>query len=336
MKNRSNVIFRVDAGMNAGFGHLSRCTTLAHALEEYDIKSSFVVNTDNNCLVHDFISNKKLNNYNVNVCGINSLIDDANHTANEFHKGYNFLILDHYNHNIEYQNILRRKDVRWAQFDYHKQNRIKADVIINPNIGITDEEYSNLREPHSILCVGEKYSIIRRDLIGVEYTPNIKRVLIAMGAGEYPKEVISLIKLIITNKSFHFDIISNCRELDELKELTNVTVYSNPSDVIQIYKHSRIAVVSGGVTSHELAYLGIPMFIVPYAENHKVNAVSCEDKKLGLRFNDTNEFIQYLKIKSLELIISELEDECNNNKEIIDGLGAHRISAVISNSINHV
>ena len=43
------------------------------------------------------------------------------------------------------------------------------------------------------------------------------------------------------------------------------------------------AIVSGGVTSQELAYYNIPMLIYPYAKNHKKTMVGLIENNLAIR-----------------------------------------------------
>ena len=115
---------------------------------------------------------------------------------------YSYLVLDHYDHNFAYQKSLRNKGIKWAQFDYKANKKIIANMVINGNISANKEMYKNIVCQNTIQCVGYKFAILRKDFINQVALPEKNRILIAMGGGQYPDEVIKMINLITCQPSF--------------------------------------------------------------------------------------------------------------------------------------
>jgi len=331
--NNNKILFRIDAGLRAGFGHLSRNLTLAENLKKNNFEVKFLIKTDNRDLVSEFIKKKSA------VLNIKYFPSDLGQDQDliniiqQYKKGYSFLIYDHYSHNEGYQLTLQKESIHWAQFDYKKSMRIYADILINTNITATAKDYKKLVEPNTKLCVGEEYIIISKEITKLKYKPEPQKILIAMGAGEYPPSLIKVIKELTLNTNYTFDIVSNCTSLDSLNNRKNVAIFNNPSNIGEIYSRCEVAIVAGGVTTHELAYLGVPMFVVPYTKNQVANAKSLDKKKCALFFKNLDEFYDTYNDLGLSSLIENLKRHYTNKNITIDGKGAKRIINAIKQNL---
>ena len=251
--------------------------------------------------------------------------EDQKILISEYKNGFSFLILDHYQHDEAYQLYLKEHGVTWAQFDFKKKERIFANVLINPNLGITPKDYKELVDSYTKLCVGEKYSIIRKEFLETKREPAKNRILISMGGGIYPKEVIDMIGTVVKEKEFHFDIVGGGAIIfDNFGSLTNTTVYKKLDNISKVFAGAHAAIVAGGVTTYELAYLGVPMIILPFAENQRNNAIEFHQKKLGISFKNPAEFSKEIEKTSFISILEKLGNLKLNSKTF-DGKGKIRI-----------
>ena len=331
MDNNIKILFRLDAGKLAGLGHLSRNLALAEAFIEKSLKCTFLIKSDDKRGVSHFLKNYCTTEFDAIFLSFNlSNEEDLKTIINQYNKGFSFLILDHYQHNEAYQLFLKENGVKWAQFDYKKKERIFANVLINPNIGTTPKDYIELVDSKTKLCVGEKHSIIRKEFLETKREPIKNRILISMGGGTYPKEVIDMIGAVVKEKEYHFDIVGGGSIiLKNFGSFTNTTVYRNPVNISKVFAGAHAAIVAGGVTTYELAYLGVPMIIVPFADNQRNNAIAFQQKKLGVSFNDPVDFRKEIERASLISILEKLNRVYLDSKKI-DGKGAKRILKIIN------
>ena len=323
----NEILFRLTAGDKYGLGHLSRNLVLANIFFENNFSCKFIIETDNKKKILSFIKSKTNHDYGLVFLkqGI-SLNDDIQIIHENYILKKSFLILDHYNHDITYHKKLKKANIKWAQFDYKKKNTTLANVIINANIGVLHSEYLGLVNQDAKLCIGEKYAIINTAFKKTKQLKINNRILIAFGGGEYSKEITELIKEVISNKDYIFDIITSQDIVEvEFQYFNNIEIHNNPINIADIYARNQIAIVAGGVTTYELAYLKIPMILIPFAHNQLQNAILWDKFHFGISFLKIQIFIKDLKKNGLEHIISELNKKYVKRNVSIDGNGAERI-----------
>jgi len=325
------VLFRLDAGKKFGMGHLSRNLALAEVFSAQKTQSKFLIHTDDEVKVLSFLKSRNKTGYDITF--INEDIDsdkDVGIISQHYVHGKSFLILDHYDHDLHYQEELRSAGVRWAQFDYKIEDQIIADIVINPNVGVKDSDYDGLIGSQTNLCVGEKFAIIGEDFKKAEVKPQLDRILIAMGGGYYPQDVVDMIATFVSDMNYRFDLITTQGLFNTmLKEKNNVEIHNNPKSIADIYARNHTAVVAGGVTTYELAYLNIPMIIVPYSVNQLKNAIAWQLLDHAISFSTPVELTNQITASGVNQILTKLNDKYSKDQKTIDGFGAKRVCNAI-------
>lgn len=322
------ILFRLNAGKHSGLGHLSRNLTLAKSLKKFGILSTFIIKSDNYKFVSTFIKDNFIN-FEFNFIGVSLDYEYELNYIIELYKSSHskLLILDHYDHDYEYCRSLKNQGINLCQYDFNAKNKILADIIINPNIGFSKKNYLNISKSNAIICAGHKYILIKDSLKNIQLKSSSlncsskKNILIAMGGGEYPIEIINLILEITKKKEYNFTVISSDSIIKKLNQ-NNLKVLFGNIDFDLIYSKTNISLVSGGVTTQELAFLKIPMLVYPFRSNQIINASNLIANGLAKELN-INKFDELLNFQ-----VSQ------TSKLKIDGLGAERISKVIYNYIN--
>ncbi|HUH73457.1 MAG TPA: hypothetical protein VLZ75_03520 [Chitinophagales bacterium] len=319
------ILFRVDAGKTSGYGHLNRCISLAELFSKKRHRVFFLIKSDDRDSVISTLKNYNFIGENYLFLENNiSKTEDVNLLAEYYNSVYDFLVLDHYAHDFEYQVTLKNAAVRWAQFDYKCTDTILSDLVINTNPSATALNYINLSNTNTKLCLGAEFAIINENIRLTVPEQIENHVLISFGAGTYPVEIINLINEIIKQPGFIYHIVSKDPKLENLIDFkSNINLYLNIDDVSNIYRICEIGFVAGGITAYELAYLNIPLIIIPFADNQIVNAAAFEEIGLALSFLSPEIFSKYLNNSSLKKIKIELS---KIKKSItIDGRGCERI-----------
>ncbi|PKG43444.1 hypothetical protein [Psychroflexus sp. MES1-P1E] len=332
----NNILFRINAGDAHGLGHLSRNLVLADIFNKNEFTCKFLIETDNEQKTLEFIKHKSAKNFKIIFLhhGID-INNDINNIKNNYLIGKCFLILDHYNHDVEYHKALKINNIKWAQYDYKKENQIISDIVINANIGVKTIDYKAITNKKTKLCIGEKYALINKVFKKTLQSKIENKILIAMGGGAYPIQLMDMIKHIVANNDYIFDIITSDNRLTiELEFFKNVQCHKNPINIADIYARNQFAFVAGGVTTYELAYLDIPMILIPYTENQKQNAIIWQEYFSGISFSSIEIFTIILRKEGLKSIIKKLLQHYKKGTVIIDGNGAKRIVNKIIKFIN--
>lgn len=324
------ILFRLNAGNQNGFGHLTRCIALAEELRKNNIKFHLFIKSDNSHSVSDFllqegISAKQYSFFSAKI----SKKADYEQLIELYKQGFSFLVLDHYDHDKEYCQKLNDADIKWAQFDYAAKTDILADIVINTNIGADKSMYAGVVTPKTKLCVGYNYAILRDNILEKKADSIPNHILISMGGGK--SNTIKLLECIIKQETkFVFHIITrNNAVTEKISAYTNVKVYENISNIGDVYRKVQVAIVAGGVTTFELAYLNIPMIMIPIANNQIQNTIAWTRHKYAKSFNPVQEFITEVKKAGLQPIVNSVIHLFQRRKILIDGLGKQRIIKTI-------
>lgn len=328
------ILFRVNAGKSSGLGHLSRSVSLAKEFAKLRFTYHFIINGDDQTIVHEFLQSHKVSLENFYFLNNVSTEEDIIFLIQEFKKGnYDFLILDHYVHDETYQLKLVHHQIRWAQFDYAASNRIYANAVINPNIGASFRMYHGLTNQNAELYVGNSFVIISDKFRRTKLVPESNRILIAMGGTHYSAELIEMINRITEVEEVKFDIVTSTKEnFNRVVSRSNVNFFNAPKHPEEIYAKCSVAIVAGGVTTYELAFLRVPMIIVPFAMNQLRNAIQWKEHNFGIFFSSIADFLKNVELVGLLNIKRSAENSFNPNLDF-DGLGGKRIVERIANII---
>lgn len=321
------ILFRCNAGNKYGLGHLVRCIALAKTFIEHKHDYFLIIKTDNEYEINSFLCIENiLTKKHLFIKDDISKNEDVETIIKYYKKGFSFLILDHYEHDLDYQKKIFHENIKWAQFDYKADELILANIVINGNISATKEMYKEIKLPGTSFCVGYEYAIVRSEFLNQFANPEKNKILIALGGGIYPEEVVNMIQFIVNDNNYTYEIVSNDDRLIKiLRKYKNVILHINTSNVLTIYKKCSVAIVAGGVTTFELAVLNIPMIIVPFSDNQELNAIAWEQNYFGINLKNPFNFKNITKKIGMKCLIVNVFNAFKKRQIKIDGLGATRI-----------
>lgn len=343
MKNSycKRIVFRLDAGNSFGYGHLSRCLSLASEFIEI-FEVFFIIKTDKSDDVNAFISGK-LNINKISLVFIDREIrldEDIELINKTLNGNRSFLILDHYSINLEYQIKLKEKKIIWLQFDSHALHEFYADFVLHASPAATNQLYKPLQKnPSTIFLLGTSYAIVNSKFRGARETTNVRkvlnRILVCFGGGDDRGATIKCLKSIesvVTNIAIDIVTSSKNKFLKEIEYYTtkrdNAQLILNSSNMEELMASADIGIIAPGTLSYEAACLGLPMLLVTIADNQIINAKgwvetgcaiglgSIENIKRGIITNSITDLTN--NPKKLELM-------SENGFKLVDGLGALRV-----------
>jgi spore coat polysaccharide biosynthesis predicted glycosyltransferase SpsG len=347
--NREPVLIRVDATPRAGYERLTRCLTLAAALQRRRRTSYFLSQLEPTNMA--FAIKRTGNEWIEADCHVGAK-NDLNDAIQEVRRiKPAAVIVDDANASEDYLAGLARTGVLVVSVDHLANIRFASNLIINPLLGPSREGYEF--RPGAQLLLGKRYTLVRSEIrrmrpsraqepaplppangkasSSVQY-----RALVALGEDAQGSEVESLAKLLLNfPKIGRVDMVMRPfhPEIDRLKALAEahperLEVVSEPADVVARLVRCHFAITSGSGWSLELACIGIPQLLVVQSEAHWPNAQRMEEEGcaacLGWHENVSASTIRQA-VNNLLSDPLERQAMARCGRKLIDGRGPDRL-----------
>lgn len=266
MKNK--IYIRADGSSKIGLGHLTRCISLAHMLNE------------------DF----ELHFFSLEIPdGIISDIANAGWYFHEIHNEEDFfknitgdeiIVLDGYQFDSNYQKEIKSKGCKLVCIDDFHNQHFYSDLVINHAPGLSKEDYDG--ELYTEYLLGPNYALLRPEFIEkdmeseVQVYNKIKRIFICFG-GSDSKNLTSKILSWLPKNNYDVTVIignsySNHKELNSvIKERSDlaITIKSslNANSMRRELLNSDLAIVPASGILFEVISLGVPAISGTYVDN---------------------------------------------------------------------
>ena len=329
------VVFRADASIKIGTGHVMRCLTLAEELRERGAEVCFACVA----LPGNLITYVREQGY---ACHVLAKTDELIMVQGDW------LVVDHYQLDYEWENLMRAHFHKVFVIDDLANRKHDCDILLDQNrINGSLEIYQELVPEKAKLLLGPQYALLRKEFLqkeeekkGNDLPEAIKEchVLVSFGGSDPTHETIKILRTIIAKQpeNMTFDvIIGNLNEdLCEieamvLKESRYIVLHKNANNMAKLMRCADIGIGAGGATTWERLCCGVPSLLIIVAENQREIAYMVEKVGAGIVLGEspsvTGEdvwralvyYIQHpLKLKKMAMI----------GKALIDGNGCARVA----------
>ncbi|MCZ4328561.1 UDP-2,4-diacetamido-2,4,6-trideoxy-beta-L-altropyranose hydrolase [Castellaniella denitrificans] len=296
-----NAVFRTDASVQIGTGHVMRCLTLADALRRKGIDSTFI------CRDHPghLATVIKERGYAVNMLPAHSGWQEnaaPGHLAHSAWLGSTqsmdsaacrplleslrpyWLIVDHYALDECWEMSLRDCYTRLLVIDDLADRRHQCEVLLDQNLGHTEADYLYLTPTQCRRLIGPQYallrpefsatrdySVLRRRSASLKYwlitmggvdSKNITgKILDALAGIQLPKE--GRITVIMGAKAPHLAVVQR----QAAKIGVPAEVLCGVNDMARHMAENDLCIGAAGGTAWERCCLGVPTLLVVLAEN---------------------------------------------------------------------
>lgn len=330
-------IFYCDFSKNAGLGHLMRSSALAKELITRGY-SVYFISMDSNKKIISYLKKKKIQiipkKKNMLIPLLNSI-----HFSKQ-----DVLIIDNYSLNSKSICQLKKYGISLVVIDDIAKFKIDADIILNQNLSVNRKNYSNSN--FSKIFFGQKFSLIRDEIKKIKRIKTKEiNIFLSFGGGFFDPFIFKFLKVFkkidnsLTAKVNLLFVIKNFDKKSIEKYLKNLSNFK-VKYLIDRYDLSRylatcdFSINSGGVTSHEMIYLGIPQITFMTAKNQEMNLKIIKRYGLGISMGNIKNFKekfflqQVLNLMFNQKLKNKLSTKC---KKFIDGKGAERSAQKIIN-----
>lgn len=340
------VVFRVDASIYIGSGHVMRCLALADELKRRGADVTFSCIAQQGDMI-DFIA-KKGCEVEVLHLGSSSCVPSSptdyegwlRRTVSEDAQDFitttitaDLVITDHYAIGREWQDLVI--DAMNCQLlaidDLARCHR--ADLILDQTLGRLESDY---HESKALALVGSDYALLqphfsskREVALSRELSNDKPNVLISMGGVDAPNATLKVLSTLHPKVSANFTVLLSPRSPNFQQVATWCTRYSNVthlefvSDMASLMLEHDIAIGAPGTTSWERACLGLPNVIVPLADNQQM--LSEELVKYGAAIKVNIEDIPSQLLSSYQTTLRHWEAFKLANLNVCDGRGVKRV-----------
>jgi UDP-2,4-diacetamido-2,4,6-trideoxy-beta-L-altropyranose hydrolase len=269
MHAKAAVLFRCDAGLKHGLGHLSRCLTLADTMARAGIQSAFVVHAPEGI-------RRRVLDAGYAVVAAEAPIGTGDEPAGWIAEGTRVVVVDSKDNTASY--TARCRALRpVACFDEKISRELLCDVLINNHIWARLSDY-DVRTDRRLL-IGPAFNTVHPSYFGLA-EPR-RGLLITLG-GEDPlnhtawlidalADAIGTLPTLVCIGPAHPDpdsVLLVCK-----KRLPATEVFVSPPSLVSLAARCHLALSAGGSTCYELAAAGIASAVLAI-EEHQVRLVT--------------------------------------------------------------
>ena len=356
-------MFRTDASLEIGTGHVMRCLTLALGLLERGAGISFL------CRAHDgnLIDLIRGHGFSVHVLPLISQCDyREQYPLSPAHAAWlgcswqidvdlcnavlkdtvDWIIIDHYALDYRWENAMRDKCHKMMCIDDLADRVHECDLLLDQNLGRTEDDYLDLVPYGTKLLLGPQYALLRHEFadwreasLKGRMPPQLRHLLITMGGVD--NDNVTEVILNTINQSQLIDLESitvilgpHAPWLDKVRRLASemsasVTLLSNVNNMAELMARCDLAIGAGGTTTWERCSLGIPTVLISLAENQKY--ISREVSNAGAAILCDVQDVEH-ELGNILRVVSEpecLQRLSWNASQITDGRGMQSVRQIL-------
>lgn len=268
------VLFRVDASVTLGSGHIMRCLTLAKALQKQGADCHFA---SRRCDGHLLAMLQQVGFHTFALPDeLLSEEDDALATLAMVTQPYQLLVVDHYQLGKRFGQLLRQRCQKIMVIDDLANRPLECDLLLDQNLlPDMDSRYRSLVSAGCQQLLGPRYALMREEF----YQPHCQRIpnhlLVSFGGSDEQNLTSLAIAAIASLKSLPVtaDIVIGLNNpwqasiKQQCAQLSNVQLHIQTDAMAVLMQKAQLMLGAGGATHWERCITGLPALVVTVAEN---------------------------------------------------------------------
>ncbi len=355
------VVFRADASVKIGSGHVMRCLTLAGELSRLGHECLFIcrehkghlreliesrgfkVSMLSNASGHRGVSPSSENTPHADWLGA-SWQQDAKQTVAVVEPiKPDWLIVDHYALDAHWEQQIAATVGRVMVIDDLADRNHECALLLDQNLGRNLSDYDGLVPASCRRLVGPRFALLRPEFAAIRERslerraePKLKRILISLGGVDQTNVTGKVLQLLAESelaRETELDIIMGAAapSLDEVEQQVtklpfDATLSVNVSDMAQRMCLADLSIGAVGSTSWERCCLGLPAILVVLANNQKSAANALRESGAAIVADDSADVADELgRLASHDYCAQVLKRMTEAGADMIDGFGCARV-----------
>lgn len=353
------VIFRVDASIAMGTGHVMRCLTLATALRKRGACIQFITRAHSghlgDMLVRDGFevtllpapNESKLTGYAAWL-GVDQNEDASQTIAVLESQQCDWLVVDHYGIDRAWEVLLQPYAHKMMVIDDLANRSHECDLLLDQNYAqCSQERYQPWVTAQCQLLLGPRYALLRSEYAKYRETMppregDIKRVLVFMGGSDNTNITGKLLDALSIDKLVHLEVdvvigqnfTHKAQVTEKVRERPNTNVYGSLPHLAELMARADLAIGAGGVTALERCCMKLPSLVITIAENQKAGVDALHEQGCVILVGDASN----VSLKNLEdaiktFVVVPQKKQSVFCSELVDGKGTDRMVKILLNEV---
>jgi UDP-2,4-diacetamido-2,4,6-trideoxy-beta-L-altropyranose hydrolase len=359
-----HIVFRTDASLQIGTGHVMRCLTLADALRERGGQSTFICRPHPGHLLDLIRQHGHTATELAPADGTFTAPADLQHAewlgtdwasdAEQTRQALcdslvDWLVVDHYALDRRWEQALRPHTRRILAIDDLADRPHDSDLLLDQNLGRQAQDYGGLLSPHTQTLIGPTYALLRPEFaqwrehsLQRRRNPQMKNLLISMG-GVDQANVTGQVLAALTRCNLPVDLRITvvmgptapwfAQVQDQAAALPHPTqVLAGVNNMAELMTESDLCIGAAGSTSWERCCLGLPTIQLVLAANQKEAALALTEIGAALSISVSTQFTTDLQLLIDEIDFQQMKTLTDQSACICNGRGH---DAVITQLMMH-
>ena len=342
-------LFRVDASLSIGTGHVMRCLALARKLKKNNCEIEFISRKHEGNIIKKIRENgfkvyelevvespKFQNRHNHSSFLGASQIQDAEACKQKIlGRHYDWFVIDHYSIDSVWEKELKPFYDKLIVIDDLADRKHISDILIDQTFLREEKAYKKIVPKSCTLLLGPEYALLREEFskyrnLSLKKRENSKldQIFINLGGTDldnYTRDILRIlskiklphakIKVVIGSNSPHTEKI-----ISEAAELPNCEVLVDVQNMAELMSESDIAIGASGSSTWERCSLGLPTIQIPVANNQFEISKKLSEHNVVESIDMVDEIPALL-----ETAAEWMSDKSKKSSEICDGNGCSRV-----------
>jgi UDP-2,4-diacetamido-2,4,6-trideoxy-beta-L-altropyranose hydrolase len=302
------IAFRTDASLQIGTGHVMRCLTLADALRERDVQSTFICRPHAGYLLDliqqrghnakalataDDAFNAPTDPTHAKWLGTDWASDAAQTQQALGEQVVDWLVVDHYALDRRWEQTLRPHTRRIMAIDDLADRPHDCDLLLDQNLGRKTHDYVGLISSTAQTLIGPGFALLRPEFaqwrehsLQRRANPQLKSLLITMGGVDQANatgQVLEALTRCELTTDLQITVVMgpNAPWLAQVQSIA--ATMPHPTQVLEcvnnmayLMSESDLCIGAAGVSAWERCTLGLPSIILILAANQRNGAMALQ------------------------------------------------------------
>ena len=356
-----NVVFRTDASITIGTGHVMRCLTLADAFRDCGLLCHFICGNHEGNLA-GLIREKGYD------CTLLPLPEEFSKPANNLELAHaewlgasqeddaavcksiirelkpSWVIVDHYGIDATWEGCVAGLGAKIFVIDDLADRNHSCEILLDQTFGRSKSDYELLVPPRAEILCGAEYSLLRPEFaawrqasLGKRNRSELKCVLVNFGGVDKDNLTCSALQALeksgLSNETEIIVVLGGgsphitavVAEAGNLRFSSEVIV--STKNMAELMAGADLAIGAAGATTWERCCLGLPTLVLAIAENQQMAAQALADNNIAMLVSNSSNLVQAITsridvVNENRMSLLELSDNC---ARVTDGCGVDRV-----------
>jgi UDP-2,4-diacetamido-2,4,6-trideoxy-beta-L-altropyranose hydrolase len=293
-------VFRVDASLEIGTGHVMRCLTLAQALRDRGGSCAFVCRADTGHLIDEvrrrgfavtaLPAGPAVAPSPAHAAWLGAPLElDAQQTLASLPGETDWIVVDHYALDARWEREMRGDRRRLMVIDDLADRQHDCELLLDANLGRSAADYAPLVPAACVVLAGPRHALLRPEFAALRPASlarraeaPVRKLLVAMGGVDAPDVTSAALQALAgaalpTDCSITVVMGAHAPWLAQVREAARrlpwpAEVVVNAQDLARRMADSDLAIGAAGTTAWERCCLGLPSLATILAENQRAGA----------------------------------------------------------------